>query len=62
MKVGDIIKVNGKSVRVTYVSGDNYSYAPVEQKKQEEVPKLDEIEEKIKEALEEEQPKRGRKK
>ena len=55
MKVGDIVKVNGRDVKVTYVNGSNYSYAPVEKKAE---PKLEEA----KEVAEEVKPKRGRKK
>ena len=32
MKVGDIIEVNGKKKRITFVSGNNYSYCDCEEK------------------------------
>jgi len=39
MKVGDIITVDGKKVRVTWVQGNNYSYAPVKEESKKPVKK-----------------------
>ena len=36
MQIGDIITIDGKDYEVTYVDGQNYSYAP---KKEEPEPK-----------------------
>lgn len=46
MKVGDIVKVNGRDVKVTFVNGTNYSYAPVEKK---EAPQVEVAAEEVKE-------------
>lgn len=33
-QIGDIFELDGKRYIVTYVSGENYSYAPYEEKKE----------------------------
>ena len=39
MQVGDVIFLDGKKVKVTYVDGSNFSYCPYEEKKEEPKPK-----------------------
>lgn len=38
-QIGDIFELDGRRYIVTYVSGENYSYAPYEEKKSRSVPK-----------------------
>ena len=42
-QIGDIFELDGRRYIVTYVSGENYSYAPYEEKKEPEPAKEEPI-------------------